>query len=83
MVTEMLVKVLVLGALFGVVCFVFFYWLNRKEGGLDRRSYDEDFDAGKMVSSYKYNRVTEDDLTDPEKELSAYKYRRPPPKKKN
>lgn len=56
MIGELLIKSFLLAGLIGFLGVAFFMFLNSKSSDIDRRSYDEDFDPEKMVSSYKISR---------------------------
>lgn len=82
MVSGFLVHFLLSGLVSVIVVLAIFFWINGRSSKLDTRSYDDDFNAGDMMSRYIVDKP--DVEPDPYKALDAYKLRttkqRPEPK---
>ena len=73
MIAGLLIKLLVILLIGGVAVFLFFYWLNNRDLHHETRGYEDDFDAGKEMSYWRFEGHDPDDDLDHEKSLSSYR----------
>ena len=51
-----------------------FIWLNRKDSTVDTKAYDEEYDPGQVVSSYKVEKPSRDETIDFKRALKSYAF---------